>query len=178
VSEEVEGILGKLRPEPAREPLPLGRHYELARSHRLRGGKIEKNDRKQGKSSRRPSISRVIPIAVMTWPDEAARTSNSACVWIAEATVDGRTYTARSRHGPANELARQLVAAGLPDRPMGHPLPWAGGDHDISLVPCRGEVDLQRRRANRCAASGTESRRKGSSCAAGRSKMRFIAGGR
>ena len=60
----------------------------------------------------------MIPIAVMTWPDEAARTSNSACAWIAEATVEGRTYTARSRHGPANELARQLVAAGLPDRPM------------------------------------------------------------
>jgi hypothetical protein len=37
---------------------------------------------------------------------------------MAEATVEGRTYTARSRHGPANELARQLVAAGLVDRPM------------------------------------------------------------
>ena len=32
--------------------------------------------------------------------------------------VEGRTYTARSRHGPANQLARQLVAAGFPDRPM------------------------------------------------------------
>jgi hypothetical protein len=69
-------------------------------------------------SLRRPSISQVIPIAVTTWPDEATRTSNSACVWIAEAMVEGRTYTARSRHGPANELARQLVAAGLLDRPM------------------------------------------------------------
>jgi hypothetical protein len=39
-------------------------------------------------------------------------------VWIAEATVEGRTYTARSRHSPANQLARQLVAAGFPDRPM------------------------------------------------------------
>jgi hypothetical protein len=28
VSEEVEGILGKLRPEPAREPLPPRRNYE------------------------------------------------------------------------------------------------------------------------------------------------------
>jgi hypothetical protein len=60
----------------------------------------------------------VIPIAVTTCPEEATRTSNSACVWIAEATVEGRNYTARSRHGPANELARQLVAAGLLDRPM------------------------------------------------------------
>jgi hypothetical protein len=32
--------------------------------------------------------------------------------------VEGRTYTAQSRHGPANQLARQLVAAGLPDRSM------------------------------------------------------------
>jgi hypothetical protein len=69
-------------------------------------------------SLRRPGISRVMPIAVTTWPDEAKRTSNSACVWIAEATVEGRIHIARSRHGPANELARQLVAAGLLDRPM------------------------------------------------------------
>jgi hypothetical protein len=60
----------------------------------------------------------VIPISVTTWPEAATRTSNSACVWIAEATVEGSTYTARSRHGSANELARHLVAAGLPDRPM------------------------------------------------------------
>jgi hypothetical protein len=32
--------------------------------------------------------------------------------------VEGRNYTARSRHGPANQLARQLVVAGFPDRPM------------------------------------------------------------
>ena len=49
-------------------------------------------------------ISRMIPVAV---------TPNSACVWIAEATVEGRTYSARSRHRAANELAWQLVAAEL-----------------------------------------------------------------
>ena len=53
-----------------------------------------------------------------TWPEEATRTANSGCVWIAVATVEGGIYTARSRHGVANELARQLVAAGLPDRPI------------------------------------------------------------
>jgi hypothetical protein len=53
----------------------------------------------------------MIPVAVMTWPIEATRTPNSACVWIAEATVEGRTYSARSRHRAANELAWQLVAA-------------------------------------------------------------------
>jgi hypothetical protein len=58
------------------------------------------------------------PIAVTTRPSEATRTPNSPCAWIAEATIDGRTYTARSRHGAPNELARQLVAAGLVDRPM------------------------------------------------------------
>jgi len=60
----------------------------------------------------------MIPIAVTTCPNEATRTPNSACIWIAEATVEGRTYTARSRHGAPNELARQLVAAGIIDRPM------------------------------------------------------------
>jgi len=58
------------------------------------------------------------PITVSCWPDETTRTPNSACAWVAEATVDGRTYTARSRHGSPNELARQLVDAELPDRPM------------------------------------------------------------
>jgi hypothetical protein len=58
------------------------------------------------------------PITVTTWPDEATRTLNSACIWVAEATVDGRPYIARSRHGAPNELARQLVAAGLADRPI------------------------------------------------------------
>jgi hypothetical protein len=58
------------------------------------------------------------PISVACQPDESTRTPNSACLWIAETTVDGRGYVARSRHGAANELARQLVGAGLPDRPM------------------------------------------------------------
>jgi hypothetical protein len=58
------------------------------------------------------------PIIVATWPDEATRTPKSACAWIAEAPVDGKTYTAHSRHGAPNELARQLVAAGRADRPM------------------------------------------------------------
>jgi hypothetical protein len=57
-------------------------------------------------------------ITVTCWPNEATRTPNSACAWVAEAVVDGQTYTARSRHGAPNELARQLVAAGIADRPM------------------------------------------------------------
>ena len=58
------------------------------------------------------------PITVTCWPYQATRTPKSACVWIAEATVDGRVYIARSRHSAPNELARQLVAAGVADRPM------------------------------------------------------------
>src|SRR6266404_2045893 len=61
---------------------------------------------------------RMTPITVTTWPDESTRTPNSGCAWIAEATVEGRVYTARSRHGAPNELAPQLVAAGLAERPM------------------------------------------------------------
>jgi hypothetical protein len=58
------------------------------------------------------------PITVTCWPDQATRTPSSACAWVAEVMVDGRTYTARSRHGAPNELARHLVAAGIADRPM------------------------------------------------------------
>jgi hypothetical protein len=68
-----------------------------------------------------PGHIRVIPIALTSWPDEATRTSNSACVWIAEATVEGRTYTARSRHGPANQLARQACRRRVPRSADGHP---------------------------------------------------------
>jgi hypothetical protein len=61
---------------------------------------------------------RMTPISVTCSPEEGTRTANSPCVWVAEAMVDGRTYTAHSRHSAPNELARQLVAAGLTDRPM------------------------------------------------------------
>jgi hypothetical protein len=51
-------------------------------------------------------------------PDEPTRTPNKSCRWVAEAVVDGRTFTARSRYGVSNELARVLVAAGIADAPM------------------------------------------------------------
>src|SRR5262245_2161948 len=61
---------------------------------------------------------RMMPIVVTVRPDDATRTPNSACVWIAEATVEGRAHVARSRHGAPNALARKLVVAGFADRPM------------------------------------------------------------
>jgi hypothetical protein len=121
-------------------------------------------DSRRAADAARAYIPRVIPIAVTTWPDEATRTSNSASLWIAEATVEGRAYTARSRHGPPISWRSSLFAAGFPRSADGHPLPWAGRDHDISLVPCPGDVDLQRNES--CVASGTESCQKGSFSAA------------
>jgi hypothetical protein len=59
-----------------------------------------------------------MPIVVTSRPDETTRTPNGPCFWIAEATVDGHQFRARSRHGAPNALARQLLAAGLADRPM------------------------------------------------------------
>jgi hypothetical protein len=58
------------------------------------------------------------PITVTCWPDATTRTPNSSCLWIAEATVDGHVYVARSRHGAPNELARRLIAVGIAERPM------------------------------------------------------------
>jgi hypothetical protein len=54
-------------------------------------------------------------IRVHCRPLPETRTANSACAWVAEAEVDGRRFEARSRHGATNALARELVAAGLPD---------------------------------------------------------------
>src|SRR5215831_20072281 len=51
-------------------------------------------------------------------PLEATRTASKSCKWVAEAIVNGRTYTTTSRMAPANEIARQLVADGVPDAPM------------------------------------------------------------
>src|SRR5215472_13563745 len=57
-------------------------------------------------------------IIVHQRPLAATRSANKSCKWIAEAIVNGRTYTATSRMAPANEIARQLVADGVPDAPM------------------------------------------------------------
>jgi hypothetical protein len=51
---------------------------------------------------------RASSIAVTTWPEEATRTANSGCAWIAVATVEGGIYTARSRHGVANGITRNM----------------------------------------------------------------------
>src|SRR5918911_1524253 len=57
-------------------------------------------------------------ITVHQRPLEATRTPGKSCKWSGEAIVNGRTYTATSRMAPANDIARQLVADGVPDGPM------------------------------------------------------------
>lgn len=57
-------------------------------------------------------------IVVRVRPLEQTRTPNSGCLWLAECEVDGQHYEARSRHGAANALSRQLLAAGIADQPM------------------------------------------------------------
>jgi hypothetical protein len=59
-----------------------------------------------------------LPVMVSVQPLKETQTPNSGCLWLAEAEIDGRRFEALSRHGAPNELARQLVAAGIADRPM------------------------------------------------------------
>ena len=57
-------------------------------------------------------------INVYQRPLETRRSSGKSCKWVGEAIVNGKTYTATSRMAPANDIARQLVADGVPDAPM------------------------------------------------------------
>jgi hypothetical protein len=57
-------------------------------------------------------------IRVHQWPLEDTRTPSKSCFYQAVCEIDGVSYSARSRYGASNELARVLVAAGIPDRPM------------------------------------------------------------
>ena len=71
-------------------------------------------------------------IVIRVRPLEETRTPNSGCVWLADCVVEGQRFEARSRHGAANALARELMAAGFADRPlersiaMGSPAVCAG----------------------------------------------------
>jgi hypothetical protein len=45
-------------------------------------------------------------------------TPENSCSYLAETEIDGQRYEAKSRRGAAHELARALVAAGIPDQPV------------------------------------------------------------
>jgi hypothetical protein len=49
-------------------------------------------------------------------PLPETRTAENSCAWLASAAVDNVIHTARSRRGAPHELARALVAAGVPDQ--------------------------------------------------------------
>jgi hypothetical protein len=57
-------------------------------------------------------------IEMWEWPLEDTRTPERSCVYQAECEIDGRRYSARSRRGAANELARVLVSAEVGDQPV------------------------------------------------------------
>jgi hypothetical protein len=57
-------------------------------------------------------------ISVLERPLENSWTPERSCLYDAECEVSGQHYSARSRHGAANELARVLVCGGVPDQPV------------------------------------------------------------
>ena len=59
-----------------------------------------------------------IPLEASCRPLHETRTPHNPCYWIATCTVDGCTFEARSRRDAPRELARVLLAASIPDRPM------------------------------------------------------------
>ena len=67
-------------------------------------------------------------ILVQQWPEEETRTPEKTCFYVAACEIDGVPYSARSRHGAPNELARVLVAAGIPDAPMAITHRWLRGE--------------------------------------------------
>jgi hypothetical protein len=51
--------------------------------------------------------------------DEPSRTPDRPAYYDAETVfVGGQSYTARARYGVCHDIARQLVAAGVPDQPV------------------------------------------------------------
>jgi hypothetical protein len=57
-------------------------------------------------------------LVIHQWPDEATRTAENNCVYEAEAIIDDKRYSARSRRGGPFALARLLLAAGVADQPV------------------------------------------------------------
>jgi hypothetical protein len=55
-----------------------------------------------------------VMIRVCQHPDENTHSANNGCVWVAEAIVSGISYSARSRHGASQKLARVFVDANIP----------------------------------------------------------------
>jgi hypothetical protein len=57
-------------------------------------------------------------IAIEQWPLEETRTPENSCIYLATCTTADQHFEARSRRSAPAELARVLVAAGIPDGPI------------------------------------------------------------
>jgi hypothetical protein len=57
-------------------------------------------------------------IQAILYPEERTHTPSKSCFYTATCEIGDATYTARSRDGAIHELARVLVAAGIPDAPL------------------------------------------------------------
>ncbi len=79
------------------------------------------------------------PIIVIHRPDEVDPVAGQPCFWVAQTEIAGVTYRARSREGALGDLARRLVEAGVPDRPM-RVLRDAGSRARINLESYRSLV--------------------------------------
>jgi hypothetical protein len=58
------------------------------------------------------------PIKVLVTEGPNSHTKRKGSIWTATCEVDGRRFEATTRNEPTCALARQLVAAGISDRPM------------------------------------------------------------
>jgi hypothetical protein len=47
-----------------------------------------------------------------------SQTKERPTKWVAQCTVDGKSFAATSRMNPCSDLARALVAANIPDQPV------------------------------------------------------------
>ena len=110
-------------------------------------------------------------ITIIQQPLQETRTPENSCLWLAECMVGGRHFEARSRRGAPAELARTLVAAGVPDQAVvvdavvgGHlrrgaltyrslrrlaGWTWTEGDRPLQCVPYRSPSEWVARLSER-----------------------------
>jgi hypothetical protein len=75
----------------------------------------------RGSAKKAPTLAERAGTAMITIRQRAlpeTRTRENSCAWLAEATINGCQFEAKSRRGAPHELARALVAAGIPDQPV------------------------------------------------------------
>jgi hypothetical protein len=99
-------------------------------------------------------IWRTALIRMRQWLLEGTWTPEKSCDFEAECEVDGRRYSAKSRHGAPNELARLLVSFGIADRPV--EVKHAGIKGCITYHSFARWQDGPTRKAPRCRCDGCD----------------------